>query len=124
MRIIVSLLLLFSTAPAWAEWTQIGKTTDGVVYVDEATTRKISGHLSIWSLVDLKARGPDGEMSRRYLEEYDCKERRSKVLSKSTHAAPMAEGKVLSSYERKSAWMYVPPNTASEYALKFLCTPK
>jgi len=117
-------LLLIAAAPAWAEWTQIGKTADGVVYVDAATTRKNSGHLSIWSLVNLKARGPDGEMSRRYLEEYDCKERRSKVLSRSTHSEPMAEGKVLSSYDRKSGWTYVPPNTASDYALNFLCAPK
>ena len=90
MRLILYLFLALSAAPAWAAWVEVGGKIDEVIfYIDPATIRKDSNLRRVWAIEDLKQRHKDGEMSRRALYEYDCKEERVRILSGTEHSDPM-----------------------------------
>jgi len=120
MRLVLCLLLALAAAPAWAEWVKVSETDDSVFYIDPATIRKDGNLRRVWTINDLKQRQKDGEMSRRFLNEYDCKEERSRILSISEHSDPMAGGKTLVS-ESKPIWSHVPPGTPSQTMMRIVC---
>lgn len=121
MRLILTLLLALAAAPAWAEWVNLSETDTATHYIDPATIRKDGNLRRVWELQDLKQRHKDGEMSRRVLAEYDCKEERRRFLSISGHSEPMARGNVLDTDYSPGEWRYIPPNTPSESVLRFVC---
>jgi hypothetical protein len=120
MRILLCLLALVA-APAWAEWVKVDETDEMTFYIDPAKIKKGGNLRRVWELQDLKQRDNDGEMSRRGLQEYDCEEERSRVLSMSTHSEAMTGGKVIMSGELNGKWKYIAPNTVSATVLSFVC---
>ncbi len=120
MRMYLCLLALVA-APAWAEWVKVDETDEMTVYIDPAKIKKDGNLRRAWELQDLKQRDTDGEMSRRALQEYDCKEDRCRVLSISVHSEAMAGGKVIMSGEVNGKWKYIAPDTVSATVLSFVC---
>ena len=121
MRIVLTALLMLTTTPAWAEWVRLNDTPNAAFYLDPATVRKDGNRRRVWELTDLKARDLKGELSSRILIEYDCKEGRSRMLSLSAHAGPMATGKTLFSTSAVGEWDYAPPDTTADTSLRFVC---
>lgn len=121
MRIILCLMSLVA-APAWAEWVAVSESNDLVAYIEPATIRKNGNFRKVWQVQDLKQRGKGGEMSRRLLIEYDCKDERFRILSTSTHSEPMAEGKTLVLDDAPGKWIAFPPDTPAEDTLEIVCT--
>lgn len=120
MRILLCLLAMVAT-PTWAEWVEMGESANLTHYIDPATFKK-NGHLRrVWEMQDLKQRHKDGEISRRYMTEYDCKEERLRILSTSAHSEPMAGGKPLDYSNSVGTWVFVPPDTPSADVLKLVC---
>jgi hypothetical protein len=113
--------LLVVTGSAWAEWVKIGETENAYHYVDPATIRKDGNLVRVWELNDLKQRHKDGELSRRYRSEYDCKQELYKMLSISEHSGPMASGTTLTSGIPDAPWTGIPPNSVVEDVLKIVC---
>ena len=112
MRLVLCLLLTLSTSLAWAEWVKVSVTDEHTTYIDPATIRKDGNLRKVWTIQDRKQRDKDGEMSRRTLIEYDCKEERYRVRSGTTHSDPMARGNTL--YTRSGEpgeWNDIPPET-------------
>ena len=66
--------------------------------IDRATLLSNGSLRRVWQLQNLKQRDRDGEMSRRALVEYDCREAKNRTLSLSMHPEPMAGGKPLDAY--------------------------
>src|SRR5437868_15457829 len=85
-----TLLLMLAAAPAWAGWVKATEDSGAVHYIDPATLSKDGKLRTADTLQDLKRRGPQGEMSRRAQWQYDCAEKRGRLLSCSLPSGPMA----------------------------------
>ena len=105
---------------ATAEWVKLVENDIGSLFVDPATIQTSGNFRKVWRVVDLK-RSDEGVMSRRLLDEYDCKGARARSLSLSTHSGPMAGGKVLLSGVPSDTWDAIPHNTPLETIFKFVC---
>ena len=114
--------ILFATGSAWADWVPVGESAGNNFYIDPSTIRKDGDLRKVWGIQDLSKRDIDGEMSRRYREEYDCKGARKRFLSATTHSEPMAGGSTLVSNTEPSAWIDIRPNTLGDDILKSVCT--
>ena len=121
---ILCLLLALLTTPVMAEWVSMGMTEDGEgeVYLDPATIRKDGKLRKVWELVDNKQSKLSGEMSSRTHVEYDCGESRYRNLTRTTHSAPMAAGRILMMGLEAGEWSPISPRSASESALKLVCS--
>lgn len=124
MRVTLSLLLMLAMAPASAGWELTSMTTAGdSIYLDPTTIRRNGTIRRVWALTNLKQRDPqDGEMSRRSLVEYDCKEERTRTIQQTLHAEQNALGNVIRTSNLPGAWEFIAPGTIGDTALKFVCS--
>jgi hypothetical protein len=120
MRLILTLLLLTLTAPAWAEWVKYTEDAIASYYYDTATIEKRGNLRRVWELSDLKE-AFEGALSIRGMAEYDCKEERGRGLSFISHTEQMARGKILVSRNEADKWSYIRPNTVSALMLEIVC---
>ena len=121
MRVVLILSLMFATAPAWADWVKVGRTDVAVHYVDPATLRKDGNLRRVWAMQDMVQTSPDGVMSIRALQEYDCAEQRFRYLSVAAHSGPMAGGWILATHELHDQWSDRPPGTKASAIGKIVC---
>ena len=121
MKKLFFVCLMMLAGSAWAEWVFYSETDTSTFYYDPATIKK-DGHIRrVWELNNLRKRHKEGEMSRRYRVEYDCKQERMKFLGLSEHSEPMAGGEVLKTLGEDKEWREVPPNTPLEITFKIVC---
>ena len=121
-KLLLTLLAsLLVTGSAWAEWVLISGNDTLDQYIDPATIRKDGNLVRVWEINDLKQRHKDGELSRRFRSEYDCKQELRKTLSISEHSGPMASGTTLTSGIPNSPWRDIPPGSIVEAVLKIVC---
>jgi hypothetical protein len=121
MRIAFTLLLIFTAAPACAEWVKVGRTDTAVHYVDPATVRKEGNLRTVWALQDTVQSGEDGIRSIRSLQEYDCALERFRFVSVEAHSEPMAGGWILAEHHLRDAWSNRPPGTRAATIGKIVC---
>lgn len=108
---------------ASADWVKSSENDIAVFYIDHSTISRENGNLRrAWELQDLKARGPNGEQSRRVLTEYHCQEERWRMIAVACHSGQMATGKTLVDGRISGAWEDAPHDTPAEYALKLICS--
>jgi len=110
------------SVPVDAAWVMVGESEQIVFHIDPATIKRTGTSRRAWVIQDLKKRGKHGEMSRRALMDYDCSEHRVRVLSASTHSAPMARGQLLDSTSKAGEWDYIAPESADQALLETACT--
>lgn len=121
MRKILSAFLFVISTAAWAEWVKIDENASFNVYVEPPTIKRIGSARRVWVIYDLKA--PHGQTrSLRVFEEFDCNERRSRVISNSGHSGQMAKGGMLFSNDSPSKWADIAPDSPSEVRLKIVCS--
>jgi hypothetical protein len=123
MRIALTLSLILAAAPAWAEWVKVGRTVAAVHYVDPATVQKDGSLRRVWALQDMVETSPEGVMSIRALQEYDCADERFRYLSLAAHSRSMARGEVLAEHELRDAWNSRPPGAKASAIGKIVCAP-
>ena len=121
MRLVFFWLLVLAVVPAWAAWERVGADENAVFYIDLATLRKDGSFVRTWLISELKKPAPKGEVSRRALFEYDCKERRYRILSISSYSGSMARGNTISIDNFPDPWREVPLGTVSEDILVIVC---
>lgn len=121
MRFVLIAVLMFAAISARAEWTMLGETDKAVYYLDPATIRGDGSLRRIWELQELKARGMDGELSRRVLYEYDCERERERGLSASSHSGPLTTGELLASISETGKWNHVAVGTIGDILLRRVC---
>ena len=114
-------LLALVSVPAFAEWVRVNESSIATYYIDPATMQKNDSLRRVWQIQDLKQKDKDGELSRRALVEYECRERQNKTLALSMHSAPMAGGKTLDSYSDPSSWRDIVPGSSGETILGIVC---
>ena len=121
MRVVLCFLIALLAAPAWAKWVPMEDGIDMFVYIDPATTQKNDQFRRVEAMQDLKEKGNDGEMSRRILIEFDCKEQLSRTLTIFSYSEPMAGGKLLRTYDYYSRWTAVVSGTDSAVTYRYVC---
>jgi hypothetical protein len=122
MRIFMMALLMLISAQASAEWVKVSETAESWDYFDPASMRKVGSMRRVWQMQDLKERAANGELSRRLLSEYDCRDEKWRVLSFTFHAGPVALGEVLSSHSSEpSRWFDAAPGTVADIILRLVC---
>jgi hypothetical protein len=118
-------LLVLSSAPAYAEWVEIGTSNIGAtVYVDPDTIRRKGDLVKMWILYDFNATQTvlkKSYLSSRSQDEYDCTEDRHRALATTSFSGNMGSGKVRSSYSIKGKWEPVPPGTITQTLWKVAC---
>jgi|APFre7841882630_1041343.scaffolds.fasta_scaffold01371_2 hypothetical protein len=124
LRVVLTVLLLLATAPAWAEWLRVGKGDDVAVTLDTATLRKDGNLRRVWEQHDYQntVRGKFGERSLVALAEYDCNEGRRRTHTTSAYSKPMATGHVVYTQNSPSGWEPAAPGTVGAEVLKYVCS--
>jgi len=122
MRLILSFLMAMLVAPAWAEWVKWSEDTSYATYYYDPATIEKNGHSArVWMIQDLKKPERLGDLSRHFLDEYDCNEARYRYLSVTAYSDQMARGRALLSREALSEWQYIAPQTFEARLLAILC---
>jgi hypothetical protein len=121
VRLVLTVLLLIAVNPAWAKWVKGAETDEAVIYIDSAKIRKHGQLRRVWRLQDLKQRDPDGVLSRRGLQEFDCKGKRFRVLSGTGYGGSMGTGQALRSFDSATEWVDIKPDTPAEDILTRVC---
>jgi hypothetical protein len=125
-KAIVMMLLAVVSSSAAAEWVSLGTTDNGTtVYVDPATIRRSGGMVEILSLFDLKTAEltPQGwrYTSQKSQQEYDCKEKRWRVLSFSQHSGNMGGGISVYVDSNPGNWLPVAPGSEGRLLWERTC---
>ena len=122
-------LLVLSNEPAYAEWVAIenqyqspGRQT---VYVDPDTIRR-EGHLvTMWQLIDFKTmqggRSPSRFSSTTVQKEFDCAEKRLRLLALTDFWGNMGTGEPTDGYVDERNWIPVAPDSMNQALWNFAC---
>src|SRR5258706_16177264 len=109
--------MVLAAQPACAEWLKMGEVPDAVLYIDPASIHEDGAFSTVLTLDDLKVAGPGGELSMKFLREFNCKKKRVRVVDASAFSGPMGTGRVLGS-EGGGRWSGVLPGTTGEDILR------
>ena len=95
-KIIIVLILGVLSNHAMAEWVQVSVGEEATVYTDLSTVSKSGNMVKVWEVTDMKKKSTgDNYLSSKSQHEYDCKEKKSRILSYSTYSGKMATGNVI-----------------------------
>jgi hypothetical protein len=123
-RLLLIIFFFLSSAPAYAEWVEVGITDEATVYADPVTIRRKGDLVKMWYLHDFKTTQTvlkKSYLSSRSQDEYDCTEDRHRALASTSFSGNMGSGKVRSSYSIKGKWEPVPPGTMTQTLWKVAC---
>jgi hypothetical protein len=126
MRLLPILLLVVCCAVK-AEWIELAESEDAYFYVDPATILKHGDTVEVWSLRNFFVRNVKGVASMRGYEQHDCKNKKWRVLTISSHSSRFAMGEMIfdASYEdQPNPWRRIPPDTIDEVIHKYVCKKK
>ena len=133
MRKFLPALLFLVCLSASAEWIRIGEKTHTTVekYIDNETVRQ-SGPMAImrqvWELDHYSIGEKDKAKSVKILAEYDCKDRRRRVLTELRFSELWATGESLvpstqhdKGQHTERAWTKIEPQSISEIIIDEIC---
>ena len=126
-KVLVLLLLMVSTS-VFAEWTKIGENGSLNAYVDFGSIRKSGNKIEMLKLGDFKA--VQQTKDNRYLstvsiDEYDCEEKKSRLLNFYWYSGNMGEGEVVYSQSNiKEEYHSIITDTFAEIFFKAACRKK
>jgi len=140
MKHVLTMALLLCAAKAWAGWEVLTISADKqvVIYADTATLRREGDFVFTWVIYNRSTAAPDGAMSSKALNQYDCNQYQARSWEQSFFDAPMASGKRLPGRGRntceasdaadtqtqahcESPWLPVKRGTTGEDLLRALC---
>ena len=125
-------LLVLSGAPAYAEWVKVDKDyfSSGLwtIYVDPDTIRREGNLVTVWQLVDFKAmqggRSPTRFCSTKTHKQFDCAEKRFRLLAFTEFTDGMGTGEPTGGYVDKDTWLLVEPESVSQALWEMMCGKK
>lgn len=123
MRIVLMLLLALVAAPSLAQWVKVDDKDNAIHYIDRATLTRSGDMRRVWVTQYVREKGPDGEMSRRALLEFDCAGRRFRYLSTAKHSARSPAGQKLSPESPPKPSAYIPTPIDDQTVQSVVCAP-
>ena len=130
MKQLTFILLFLATANAGAEWTLVarGQLKEGTltVYADPETMSRADDFAKMWGLLDFSIpkllKGKGEYSSIKFQEEFDCSQRRFRVLSLDLYSDNMSRGELIASTSVGSEWKPLSPGSVDEAAWEAACT--
>jgi hypothetical protein len=119
-------LTLFSTG-AMAKWMTVGKSegaTGFTVYADKASVKKTGNMSKMWSMFDFNSTMESKDfryLSYRQLVEYECKEKKNRVMEYSLHSKHMGNGGAIYKNMVPGKWEMTAPKSVAENLLEIAC---
>ena len=129
MKTLFPLLLLFLSATVSADWVKITGTADtsSEKFIDTTAIRQ-TGPMNtmrrVWELSNLAKSASNKALSIKHYMEYDCKDRRVRVLEESYFSEHMAQGESLTLPSREqnpSNWSGIAKGSVSEVVFNRVC---
>ena len=122
-----SVQMLLGSGAVFAEWTQIGESTDYTGYVDISTIQREGSLVKMWDLMDYKTprRGLSFSfLSQQGQNEYDCKLKTMRVMSFAWFSGNLGDGRILHNSTANPStqkWNLVLPLSTSEALWNIAC---
>ena len=90
----LTIVLCLCAAKAWAAWEVLTISADKqvVIYAETATLRREGDFVFTWVIYNRSTAAPDGSMSSKALNQYDCNQYQARSWEQSFFDAPMATG--------------------------------
>lgn len=124
-KTILMLLSIVVSASAAAEWVQVGVHGGNTSYADPATLRKAGNTATMSDLLDFRTAQsrPYGTpyLSQTTLQEYDCKERRARIIDLRRYSENMGKGENTESETEPGQWEAILPGAASAALWDLAC---
>lgn len=123
-------LLFLSSAPAHAEWVAVERDyfVPGLqtVYVDSDTIRREERLVTMRQLIDFKwmqgsARGPTRFLSTETHKQFDCAEKRLRLLAFTEFSHRLATGVRADGYVDTGSWISVEPDSINQALWEVAC---
>ena len=123
-------LLFLSSAPAYAEWQAVEKDylLPGLqtVYVDPESIRREGNLVTMWQLIDFtwmqgNPRGPTRFFSTKTHKQFDCAEKRLRLLAYTEFSHHMGTGIATNGYVNKDNWLPVEAASISHALWEVVC---
>jgi hypothetical protein len=123
-------LLFLSNVPAYAEWMVVEKDylLPGLqtVYVDPEAIRREGNVVTMWQLIDFKwmqgnPRGPTRFLSTKTQKQFDCAEKRFRLLAYTEFSGGMGTGIPRDGYVDKDNWLPVEAESSSHALWEMAC---
>lgn len=129
MRAAVACLLALLSGGALADWTAVGRANEiYAAYADAATIRRTGGVVSMQGLYDFRRQDytPDGRAlySTAVLREYDCEQRRVRLVSSVDLAGHMGKGEAVSTSNTPRRWEAVIAGGIDDAFWQFACSAR
>ena len=123
-------LLLLTPAPVHAEWVAVDKHYQSpglqTVYVDSATIRRDGSLVTMVSLIDWTwmqgNRSPSRFFSTETKKQFDCAQKRLRLLAYSEFSKPMGTGRRNDGYVDQDHWLPVRPETIDHALWEMACS--
>jgi hypothetical protein len=126
-RLLLVMYLLINSGPVYAEWVKVDmiEASQATVYAPSSIPRK--GNLvKMWGLFDFKTErrlhGGARVLSHKNQYEYDCAEKRQRLLASMWFSGHMGSGKIVSRFSDKQPWQSVSPEGPEHSLWAAACT--
>ena len=124
-KIGVILLLAVVSSSAAAGWVNVGGNEIYTAYADPATIRKSGNMVKMRNLADFKTVQASDKgkpfMSQKMQSEYNCKEKRTRLLDFTWHSGNMGRGEIVLSGSGPSEWEQVTSLSGNAILWKLAC---
>jgi hypothetical protein len=122
-------LLVLSSGSVHAEWVAVEKNNDlaGImtVYVDPDTIRRKGNLVTMWQLIDFKTmqggRSPSRFSSTKVQKEFNCAEKRLRLLALTNFWGNMGTGEPSAAYVEGGNWVAVEPDSINQALWEVAC---
>lgn len=128
-QLLLGLMLLVTATVASAEWTRVDHNDLFIQYVDKATIRRNGNLVKMWDLMDYKTvrKSAAGKsyLSDKSQAEYDCKEKKTRLLAFTWFDGRMGNGKAVSFNSNvRAEWIPIGPESMGEALFEIACGKK
>lgn len=97
--------------PAWAKWEKLAENGQVILRINGQFIVKDGKYRRTIEMQDLKARDPDGVLSRSYNNEYDCERYYNRISNVKSYAGPGLTGRLLFDVKEEGPWQKIPPGS-------------
>lgn len=122
--------LLLSTVPAYAEWVAVERDylLPGLqtVYIDPDSIRRERNVVTMWQLIDFKSmqgnpRGPSRFLSTKTQKQFDCVDKRLRLLAFTEFSRGMGTGMPRNGYVNKDNWLPIEAESMNHALWEVVC---
>jgi surface-adhesin protein E len=121
-------VLVLSSEPAYAEWVKLFSTSTKkgghTIYSEPGTDSRKGDLVRIWILFDyntIQTEAGDSFLSDIQQSEFDCAEKRFRLLAYMWYSGNMRSGNVVYTNSSGTNWAPAEPNSIGQFLWKFAC---